>query len=459
MTPPVLLRNALLRCMRSKRPHTHRNIHHRSHTTRSIARSYYNTSVGERYYDKKQRSRASTPKVLLRIDGSGTVRLDSDIASLAPLALATRRRRARELAARRAKAKARQHDDAFSDELAATEIIGGGAARGFHAFVLTTSRKKLLDGGRGGVEVYFAASTRGERNIWVRTLLETIEAARIADKAEQIKHWMVDSQPVRHPRPELLIGGADTLGEGGGDCVGGGNGGSNVERGTEGSVAVPLAKLGRAAAAAEAAAGGDSEDDAAASRPIFVLSIDGGGVKGLIPALLLHEIEQRCGFPTHELFDMIGGTSTGGLIALGLGLKRLPCVSSIARVVSRCTFSYVLGVETCMLRVPTSSRVCHVGCVITVFVLAHTTNAPPPTHAHVTPIPGCRRSWRSTPHAVAKFSSLPKSVSTKRRWRRSKELALWGRNFSLARYQRVRNGCGRNASRMAPRWSHQWSKA
>ena len=119
--------------------------------------------MGERYYDKKQRSGTSTPKVLLRIDGTGTVRLDCDVASLAPLALTTRRRRVRELAARRAKAKARQEGDAFSDELAATEIVGGGAARGFHAFVLTTSRKKFLDGGRGGVEVYFAASTRGER--------------------------------------------------------------------------------------------------------------------------------------------------------------------------------------------------------------------------------------------------------------------------------------------------------
>ena len=174
----------------------------------------------------------------------------------------------------------------------------------------------------------------------MRTLQETIEAARVADKAAQIKHWMVDSQPVRQPRPELLTGRVDTLG----DVLGHGGGGvdgGNVECGLGGHAAAPLAKLGRDAEAAEAAAGGAEDDAARGARPVFVLSIDGGGVKGLIPALLLHEIEQRCGFPTHELFDMIGGTSTGGLIALGLGLKRLPCVrfdcARTVHVASCCT--------------------------------------------------------------------------------------------------------------------------
>jgi patatin-like phospholipase/acyl hydrolase len=49
-----------------------------------------------------------------------------------------------------------------------------------------------------------------------------------------------------------------------------------------------------------------------------VLSIDGGGIRGLIPALLLVEIERRTGKAISELFDLIAGTSTGGILALGI---------------------------------------------------------------------------------------------------------------------------------------------
>ncbi len=51
---------------------------------------------------------------------------------------------------------------------------------------------------------------------------------------------------------------------------------------------------------------------------VKVLSIDGGGIRGLIPALVLAEIERRTGRPTAELFDLIAGTSTGGILACGL---------------------------------------------------------------------------------------------------------------------------------------------
>lgn len=49
-----------------------------------------------------------------------------------------------------------------------------------------------------------------------------------------------------------------------------------------------------------------------------ILTIDGGGVRGIIPARILQYIEERTQKPIFELFDMIAGTSTGGLIALGL---------------------------------------------------------------------------------------------------------------------------------------------
>ncbi|MBD1831436.1 patatin-like phospholipase family protein [Cyanobacteria bacterium FACHB-472] len=54
------------------------------------------------------------------------------------------------------------------------------------------------------------------------------------------------------------------------------------------------------------------------SRLIKVLSIDGGGIRGIIPAMILAEIEQITSKPIAELFHLIAGTSTGGILALGL---------------------------------------------------------------------------------------------------------------------------------------------
>jgi patatin-like phospholipase/acyl hydrolase len=51
-----------------------------------------------------------------------------------------------------------------------------------------------------------------------------------------------------------------------------------------------------------------------------ILSIDGGGIKGVFPAALLADIEKTLPEPIHSYFDLIVGTSTGGIIALGLGL-------------------------------------------------------------------------------------------------------------------------------------------
>lgn len=50
----------------------------------------------------------------------------------------------------------------------------------------------------------------------------------------------------------------------------------------------------------------------------MILSIDGGGIRGIIPAMILAEIEQLTGKPAHQNFDLLAGTSTGGMIALGL---------------------------------------------------------------------------------------------------------------------------------------------
>jgi patatin-like phospholipase/acyl hydrolase len=53
-----------------------------------------------------------------------------------------------------------------------------------------------------------------------------------------------------------------------------------------------------------------------------VLSIDGGGIRGIVPATVLAALERRTGRPVCELFDLIGGTSTGGILALALTRPR-----------------------------------------------------------------------------------------------------------------------------------------
>lgn len=54
---------------------------------------------------------------------------------------------------------------------------------------------------------------------------------------------------------------------------------------------------------------------------IRILSIDGGGIRGIIPLTILEYIEDKTSRPIHELFDVVGGTSTGGIISLGLNSK------------------------------------------------------------------------------------------------------------------------------------------
>ncbi|MBK8877306.1 MAG: patatin-like phospholipase family protein [Haliscomenobacter sp.] len=54
-----------------------------------------------------------------------------------------------------------------------------------------------------------------------------------------------------------------------------------------------------------------------------ILAIDGGGIKGLYSACILKHLEERHG-DCHlaDYFDLICGTSTGGLIALALSLRK-----------------------------------------------------------------------------------------------------------------------------------------
>ncbi|KAK3863829.1 hypothetical protein Pcinc_030432 [Petrolisthes cinctipes] len=53
-----------------------------------------------------------------------------------------------------------------------------------------------------------------------------------------------------------------------------------------------------------------------------ILCLDGGGIKGLILIQLLSALEEVSGRPIYHLFDWIGGTSTGGILALALAMGK-----------------------------------------------------------------------------------------------------------------------------------------
>lgn len=57
-----------------------------------------------------------------------------------------------------------------------------------------------------------------------------------------------------------------------------------------------------------------------ADRDFRILAIDGGGIRGIFPAAVLAGLETQClrGESIARYFDLIAGTSTGGIIALGL---------------------------------------------------------------------------------------------------------------------------------------------
>ncbi len=53
-----------------------------------------------------------------------------------------------------------------------------------------------------------------------------------------------------------------------------------------------------------------------------ILSLDGGGIRGLMTAYWLQALEERLGGELHTKFSMVAGTSTGSIVACAIGLKK-----------------------------------------------------------------------------------------------------------------------------------------
>ena len=73
---------------------------------------------------------------------------------------------------------------------------------------------------------------------------------------------------------------------------------------------------------------------------VRVLSLDGGGIRGIVILQVLSSLEEEFGhrIAIQEFFDLIVGTSTGGILALALGVKNWPvrsCIALFRKVVDR----------------------------------------------------------------------------------------------------------------------------
>ena len=84
-----------------------------------------------------------------------------------------------------------------------------------------------------------------------------------------------------------------------------------------------------------------------------ILTIDGGGVRGIIPAVLLAELERQTGRLTRDGFDFVAGTSTGAVLAAGIAagipaerlvtlyaersshvFRKFPVISTLRRIIT-----------------------------------------------------------------------------------------------------------------------------
>lgn len=70
----------------------------------------------------------------------------------------------------------------------------------------------------------------------------------------------------------------------------------------------------------------DDDDRVDTGTPFQILALSGGGYRGLYTAILLEELERRARKPLRQCFDLITGTSIGGILAIGLAAN-VPAVN------------------------------------------------------------------------------------------------------------------------------------
>jgi patatin-like phospholipase/acyl hydrolase len=58
----------------------------------------------------------------------------------------------------------------------------------------------------------------------------------------------------------------------------------------------------------------------AARRGVRILAMDGGGMRGLATIEMVRALERTVGMRVSDSFDLICGTSSGGILATGLGI-------------------------------------------------------------------------------------------------------------------------------------------
>ncbi|KAI9662379.1 MAG: hypothetical protein M1821_008546 [Bathelium mastoideum] len=75
---------------------------------------------------------------------------------------------------------------------------------------------------------------------------------------------------------------------------------------------------------------------------IRVLSLDGGGIRGIVELEVLRAIQQYLprGIPIRAFFDLIVGTSTGGILALGLGIEEWSVDECVEKFLAFCKTAF-----------------------------------------------------------------------------------------------------------------------
>src|SRR5262245_59586346 len=68
----------------------------------------------------------------------------------------------------------------------------------------------------------------------------------------------------------------------------------------------------------------------AGERGLRLLCLDAGGVRGTVPLRILQNLKARTNKEPHELFDLICGTSSGGILAILLGVLKVPVDECVA---------------------------------------------------------------------------------------------------------------------------------